>query len=414
MSAWITNENLYDLLSAMALLLMLRAAREGLTWKRAVALGAVLGAALLSKTPALFLGIPAAVLFSFDWRKSWRYAVLAFGVTAAVAGWWFVTNAVVYHDPLGVQAQYASIYVLRRDPLAFSLTDNLAQVVSPFASMWISLGYNTGIRVPPPFHWLFAGLMAAAPGGGLLKLWRARRKALAGLQPLSGVSRLAWVTLAFALSLSVAIIFFELTNIYARGGRYLFAGIPVWAALLAWGWDAFTPARHRLRLALTSTLVTALVTLLILFGYYLPVFRLIPPPADIAHPLHWRYGDSVELLGSSADQIEARPGEIVPFTLYWRALNTTQQHLIVELHTSGFTLFEIRTHPAQGLLSSEIWRPGQTWSEYYRLPISEDTKPGTYRVAVLVYDYEASTFLPITAASDPPRRAVDAARIIVR
>ena len=107
-SGSVNNDNLVVMLSTLALYLLARLDEGSLRFSRLVPLGLVIGLAVLSKVNALAL-IPLAVL-ALAWvawrRRSWWLALwgsgTVVGATAVVAGWWFVRNAQLYGDPLGL------------------------------------------------------------------------------------------------------------------------------------------------------------------------------------------------------------------------------------------------------------------------------------------------------------------------
>src|SRR5262249_20762983 len=103
-------------------------------------------------------------------------------------------------------------------------------------------------------------------------------------------------------------------------GRYLLPCLAVWAALIAFGLDAWTPPKLRWPIALSLMLVLGIVSAICTFGYFVPTWQVQAAAAQIEHPLALRYGDAAELIGISPFRATARPGEIIHINLYWRAL----------------------------------------------------------------------------------------------
>lgn len=412
-SAWINNDNLYNLLTTLALLVMLVILRRGMTARNTALLGAVIGAALLTKVSALFLAAPVGVLFLFEGRRGWRYAPLVAGVAFAIAGWWYVRNAILYNDPLGTQAQYAALPMVIRDPWTKSPAANLAQAWAPLSKVWLSFGFYTNIQVPWVFQvvfvaWLALGLIGAAR---IAWGWRARPP---GEPRLVLAQKQAILMAVYAGVLVVAVCGFALVNQYGVQGRYLYPALAIMAGLLALGLEVWAPARLRLRAALAAAVVSAGLALAALLGWYLPAYAIQPAPARIAHPTDLRYGSAVSLAGTGAAQIEAHPGQTLQLTLYWRALAATPDNLYFALHTSGQTLFALEAIPANGKLLSTSWEPGQSWAETYTVTMNPEARPGTYHVYVLVFNTASKAVLPITDSAGSPVRQPVALDIVVQ
>jgi hypothetical protein len=106
--AVLRSESLYGLLIAATLLLVLRL-RESPTWRRAAALGAVLGLAALTRSEALLLALLLAPLV---WRAGGRRArnlLVIAGAIAVVVLPWCVRNTAVFDRPVGLTTGAGSI-----------------------------------------------------------------------------------------------------------------------------------------------------------------------------------------------------------------------------------------------------------------------------------------------------------------
>jgi 4-amino-4-deoxy-L-arabinose transferase-like glycosyltransferase len=106
--SFVMSESLYGLLVAATLLLVLRL-RERPSGARALALGAVLGLAALTRTEALFL---AALLAPLVWtageRRARNLALVAAGIAVLVLPW-CVRNSLVFDRPVGIVTGAGSI-----------------------------------------------------------------------------------------------------------------------------------------------------------------------------------------------------------------------------------------------------------------------------------------------------------------
>lgn len=105
-SASINNDNLANLLSALAIFALLRLIRVP-NATNTVAFGVALGLALCAKKTALFLVPVALIGFGAVWwratnrRSSLARLALAPLIAGGLSGWVFVRNACLYGDPLG-------------------------------------------------------------------------------------------------------------------------------------------------------------------------------------------------------------------------------------------------------------------------------------------------------------------------
>ena len=121
----------------------------------ALALGCLLGLALLSKLSALGLvALTGLAVLLAAWRaRSWRALIgnsLAVGLPAlAVAGWWYVRNWALYRDPLAWNVWQANI-LLRVIPAGWRTI--LAELGSLERSFWGLFGW---LNVPYP-AWVYA------------------------------------------------------------------------------------------------------------------------------------------------------------------------------------------------------------------------------------------------------------------
>jgi hypothetical protein len=359
----------------------------------------VLGLALLSKATALILAAPVGLAILFDWRRWWRYGLLILGVAAAIAGWWYLYHAIVYHDPTGLNLLTTRPIADTTRAVGLPPVLVASRIVAISRRLWARFG-TVGIVAPGwPIDATFDLLTLAGLSGAVWKLTRIVRRTgwrafFASIRVRQGL-----VIAVFGAALLTAIIQRVFTHWDGNQGRYLLPDIAGLAALLAFGLDAWTPPRLRMRVSLSLSSVMASLALLCLFGAFLPAYQLLPAPAHIEQPLGLRYGATLELLGADPPRITAHPGDLISLNLYWRALDPTTDSLLLSLHTSGLSLFAIDAPPARGLLPSADWLPGQTWSERYRLWIDTEAKPGLYRVYLLVYNRATKVILPITDAA---------------
>ncbi len=110
-SGAMNNDNAAGAFGALAILLMVDVTRNGLRWRRTLALGAVFGLGLLSKVgtlslwPLLALAALAAIWPQRRQVRSWLmaglHAIVAWGLGGLIASPWLLHNWLLYSDPLG-------------------------------------------------------------------------------------------------------------------------------------------------------------------------------------------------------------------------------------------------------------------------------------------------------------------------
>jgi hypothetical protein len=226
---------------ALAIALCACAVPVLLTWRRTHGLrwaalgGVLLGAAASTSDAALPLaGLGLALLCAGSVpRRDWRSAGLAVGLFAAVSGWWFIHNAVVYGDPLataaanGYLASDPGLAGLIRQPATLSPAVVWSGLKILAHSTWYDGGWNQ-LQLP---HWLdYLVLMLAAAS-----LAASARVRLRG--------GLVIVTSAVASVVAWLLILRDTTQ---AEGRYILVGILAWAALLVAGADRLTSVRAQI------------------------------------------------------------------------------------------------------------------------------------------------------------------------
>jgi 4-amino-4-deoxy-L-arabinose transferase-like glycosyltransferase len=139
-----------------------------------------------------------------------------------------------------------------------------------------------------------------------------------------------------------------------------------------------------------------------------------PEPAA-SHPTDAVFGEKVSLdgyaLGGEAHrpadpawgEVVARPGESLPLTLYWRAVEPVQAEYTIFVHLLGQdgARYGQADGPAlDGLQPMAHWLVGETLPDRRSLPLPSDLDPGQYRLVVGLYGRENGDRLPIRTAAD--------------
>ena len=250
LSAFVSNDNLVNLLGAILTLLALKFVRAPTGWRMA-AVGAVLGLLVTTKLSVLPVTI---VLVALSWLvPGWKRRTELFGVGAltalGVSGWYLIQNTVRYGDPL---ARAASARYLAQvgglgtfagqpykvgNPFALVFVDVPRRVANTF---WYQSGWNQ-------FHWVWPVNLI---------FWLALAAALAGLIH-RAVDRgvvVILTTITVAGLLSVWIVAFQSGTYEAR---YALVGLTAIVALAALGLERWRlPVRFLLpAMGLVGTLV---------------------------------------------------------------------------------------------------------------------------------------------------------------
>ncbi|MBN1429340.1 MAG: glycosyltransferase family 39 protein [Anaerolineae bacterium] len=391
MSGVVTNDSLLFLLTTVSLWLLLRQLRDGPSWRGAIVLGVVLGAALLTKISAIFLAFPVGLAFALD-RRAWRFVLPVLGIVVLMCGWWFVRNTQLYGDPTGARA----LFDLTQPGEAVGsgeLVPEAAMAHLPFAyqTFWARFG-DGRVPVGEQLYSVFAVITAVGLSGVVVWLicrarrWR-ERDALAVRQ--------AFVVAAFVSAWLILLVYYASRAVNGAQGRYLLSGVAGWGAVWSIGLGVWAPGRARRFSVLAVTGLMGIIAAASLFGYFLPTYRPTAAPTQIEHPLSLRYGDAAELIGIEPELTRARPGQMIRVKLIWRAIEPVDVSLQTYLHTQGSEIIRRDSFPATGNLLSTDWLPGQTWTEDYLIVIPEDAEEqAAYPLVAGLYDPETGAALP--------------------
>jgi hypothetical protein len=104
----------------------------------------------------------------------------------------------------------------------------------------------------------------------------------------------------------------------------------------------------------------------------------------------YRYGEPPDAGRSSgAERPPFYPGEVVPLTLYWRAVEKPAHDYSVSVRffdPGGGQVGQVDAqHPVLGTYPTSRWAAGEGVSDYYELQIPPRTAPGNYRWGVILY-----------------------------
>ena len=428
-SAGVTNDALLNVLFGLSLIGALRAMRDRVAWYGWAALGGVVGLAALTKQSGLLLLPLGGLAVLGQWRegislgrgKVWGDGT-AFLVSAlGVGGWWYVRNAVLYGDLLGLEPHLASQVPLR----GFGLTEMLMVA----RSYWAAFGWAP-ILVEPPMYvavglvlltGLVGILVAVYPANSPSSCKPTRWGSIWG-EPTMTRRGLALLGLAFVLNLVSLVRWAMGTG--APAGRLLFPTLPAVAVLVVWGlyqWSHIVPFRWGIGIAVGLAFVLAAI---VPWRYLRPAYahpRLRGGVPDSAQAIDLTFDGGVRLRGYEPLKGDLVPGESFQWALYWYASTSLGQRYRawVQLASVDPTNKVADTDVWLGgtLYPSELWQAGDTVRQVYPLHVAEwALAPALYwirvglvdgegdRVRVTDWGTEMLTFGPwrMRAVADPP------------
>lgn len=357
-------------------------------------LGALVGAASLSKLSGLLLALPAALtLVLCAWRTRSVRTLLITGSTAgaaalAVAGWWYWRNWQLFGDPLALNAHFA-VLPARPEPASWAEVLTLSQGV--WRSSWAVFGWFNLVAD----DWLYTAysLLSVAALAGLLaatiQTWRGGRRTLfdrATRWPL--LILLLWLLLVVASLVRWA-------QINHPQGRLLFPAIGAFAVLAAAGLVAALPTRWR---ALGVPTLCALLTIPALFAplrWIAPAYAPPAPTADYrAQPLNApagiQFGATLRLLDAEVDSTSVQPGGAVDVLLHWMAVAPVAADYSVFVHaTDEVDILQAQhdSYPGGGNLPTSMLTPFLVYPDRHRLTIPLSAyAPARLRIDVGLYD----------------------------
>jgi 4-amino-4-deoxy-L-arabinose transferase-like glycosyltransferase len=108
-------------------------------------------------------------------------------------------------------------------------------------------------------------------------------------------------------------------------------------------------------------------------------------------------GNAVGLVAVDLDVTSVRPGEMLPVTLYWRALaemDVSYTVFVQAVDEEGGKAGQVDRLPCHGGCPTTTWRPGDLIGERYDLAILPDAPPGRYWLIAGMYDLATGEHLP--------------------
>jgi hypothetical protein len=389
-SSMASNDSAAAALSTAALWAIVCTVNRGTTFRRSFAIGILVGLAALTKISCLLLGPLAAMGLAFACRPRDRkipcfvgHFLLITLMALAVGGWWYLRNAILYHDPFALQVHVDTPWG-RATPLTIGAL--LAQLPMVYGSFWGGFGW--GHVEFPTWVYLALGIIPTTSlvGWG----WAIKQRRIRDQRQIF-LLVLTWWSLVFLALL------LWMRQVWAAHGRLLFPAIGAWALLIVGGWKSLSQSRFTLHvLRLTSIFLAGLI-LLSLLAPWLVIRPAFAPPRLTAHTdaaatiqgTSLTYDDAACLLGVSLDQTSVPPGGVLAVRACWEALHPMTKDYTVFVHLVGRNnerVAERHTYPGLGRFPTSLWPVGRAFCDVYRVPVEDWTPvPELYDLVIGLY-----------------------------
>lgn len=358
----VNNDGLLTALCSLALLFSIRLITRGPSLKRYVGLGIVVGLAGVTKLTGLgLLVVVLSALLVLAARHSPKEAikggVIIVGLVILLAGWWYVRNWVLYHDPTGMNVFFEALGgPPGRDLTLGKLVDELEGFK---LSYWAVFGWFNVLA--SAWVYRFFDLLVLL---GIVGLPLAVVRGLKKTQVLS----FSWLLLMLIWIAVVGVGYVRYNQmIDAATGRLVFPAIACFSILLSWGLTQLPPEGRAGGLVATLGAAMFLIAVLCPFLYIAPAYAKPTPLSteeleSIPNERNVRYGDQMRLMGYELEGDVFRPGEFVYVTLYWQGLTAMERDYAISLTVltpSGDLVGQEDSYPGLGSSPTSDWNLGE-------------------------------------------------------
>jgi 4-amino-4-deoxy-L-arabinose transferase-like glycosyltransferase len=231
--ATISNDSLVTTLAAATTYFMVRILRRGFTWPVGILASIALAGAYLSKINAICLVPPLALTLLMGpgpWSARLR-RLSVMGVALALVAPWSLRNVVLYGDPFASGAMRTAVAVLVSEK---PLTSLYFLTVFPAWIARSSVGAFGWLNVwLPRWAYLSYWLLGVIGLVGAASVWFRRE-----------LDRRIMFVLALTAVLALAVVVHINRTFHQPQGRYLFPGLPAFAALVAVGLEGLPGCRR--------------------------------------------------------------------------------------------------------------------------------------------------------------------------
>jgi hypothetical protein len=318
-------------------------------------------------------------------------ALILFGTTALVCGWWFVRNWVLYGEVMGVNAWLSHTATVRSEPIG--LLAVIPELRGLEKSYWAMFGWFN-INVAPWMYRFWRVLTRLSALGLILVLvdqWWAEE--LPGGRRFSRPVQVGLMTLACAFLLIFGSVWRFIMIVLGSQGRYLMPVVSSISILLMLGLDRLVrllpgrllprPDALEVGLAALVGLSHLALTLICLFAFIRPAYArpaIVQEnqlPAEMERlDLHFD-GTPIQLLGGHIDADDAHPGDLVPVSLYWSASEHLQKDFFAFVQILGRDrepIAGVDCYPGRGNFPPTLWQQGVIYRDQYHLRLPLDAE----------------------------------------
>jgi hypothetical protein len=386
LSGAINNDIMAALCGGAVLWACVRLVRGGPNLKTDITLGILYGLALLTKFNLVALlgliGLAYLLLLwrTREWRATLRGGVIVLAIAAAIAGWWFVRNWVLYGDPTAMNMVNELWEGGEASEGWWAVGQSLPYL---WSSLWGRFGYGQ-LPLPEAAYQLVFWFCVLALAGHLIP--RREEPSIVVLVPLIASIFLFGGVVTYYIAIQPA----------GPMGRFLFPCLPAFAVLISLGLSRFLPDRSWVGGTVTS-LGMATLAIYALVGVLAPGFGRPRPLSDadiaaIPNRVDVEFADTALLLGYHITPSDVRPGDVVEVTLYWRPEARSVQDYAIFVHLlsdAGTMVAQRDTYPGLGSYLTTVWAPGVAFSDVYRVHVPETAytpDKGYIQVGVYVPD----------------------------
>lgn len=135
----------------------------------------------------------------------------------------------------------------------------------------------------------------------------------------------------------------------------------------------------------------------------------LPHASGVEHPvraMNLRMGDQLWLVGySQAGSLEVGRGDVLAFSLYWRAEYAVEQDYVVFaqlLDQGGRLCAQVDRRPRGGFRPTYTWQPDEVIRDNYGLTVPSDLPAGRYQLITGLYLPATMQRLPVATADGKP------------
>ncbi len=373
----VTNDALVTALAAAALVPIAGLIRHGFRLRRALALGAWTGAALLAKINAASLVPVAGAALGLSllplegqarrWRP-WQIILVVGALGLGLAGAVWALSSLEFVTGQVFQLATVREFVRNVGPGGGSAR-SLAAAALPYAFRTFVASFGWGnVETFGWVYWLWSAGAGVAAAGLALGVFRRRIAGRqAGLYAVMGIFVISLLGLTLALAVAHQ-------SVYLVPGRYLLPTLPAVVILLVGGWREWIPRGAAGRwIARTASAGAALLGWAIAVGTLLPVYAAPPPMTaatarvDTAQAVF--FDERIELVGYSGPGT-VRAGEAMTVTLCWQAVAPIPEDYSLFLEVVGADqqgYGRLTTYPGRGNYPTSAWAVNAPFCETYTI-----------------------------------------------